>query len=192
MSQLSDKYVYECFGQPGSGKTTTANKLIAEEGFAKPPNTFSKWYRMGVVVKHPLVVGVWLCFYFKGFLAHQSFRVLRYNIAVFTNTLAGVVWCVRAPDGAYILEEGMLQRMLSNSDILLSEQMVRKLMRFTLISEKVYWVRRLPERNRYGATHPRAQLGEEYLESWLSNLIRNEQVIMKVLTLAAVDVIEES
>ena len=179
MSQQSGKQVIECFGQPGSGKTTAAQSLVAADGYVLPPVHFSRFHKICLLLRNPRQVVRWVLFFTRGACMHRSARLLRYNIAVFFHTFASVHWVSLRSGGKYVVEEGLLQRLLSGSDVLLSEVQVERLLQAVERNE-ILWIRRTPESNRYTYAHIRTQLGDEYVTNWLHNLVANELVIMNV------------
>ena len=83
-----------------------------------------------------------------------------------------------------ILDEGLIQRFLSYSDIMLSEKDIERVIAVSPIGTHVVLVNdKEPQSNRYtNSNNVRAKLGQNYLERWQGNQRLFIVAILNVLT----------
>lgn len=176
------------FGLPGSGKTSTLNALAEAfpDSYEHVPK-FTKSERLGLALRFVLrfpIIGIKFLFLIIrnnprlwGYVTHlvsQSFACHMYAIKHQCNTKS------------FLIDEGVLQRLLSVAPRRFTEREARKLTKnLSKLSSRVVIMRGgdfgrfvfEPDR----MTSYRNRLGPKYFKKWSENLVRNFSMISKVI-----------
>ncbi len=180
-----DNIVIELYGLPGVGKSTLAKRLQSEYGCTIISHEPKKWRAITLTLRHPKVVFCWLNIIVKNFWKTKNSSLLTHNISLLFSSLQKIDDAKNDTSTSIkIIDEGLIQRFLSYSDILLSEKDIERVLAISPIGTHVILVNdREPLSNRYTNTNNvRAKLGGDYLERWQSNQRLLLVVISNVLT----------
>jgi hypothetical protein len=193
MLQKNHRILIELFGLPGAGKSTLARELSGKYGYIhiqNEPLSFLEYLRY--TITQPRLVFSWLWLICKNFLATKSTTHARYNVSLLFTSLKKLHRAKRAR-GTVIIDEGLLQRFLSYSDIPLSPQLVRRLLFLSSIGSVIVLVNdRVVLKDRFDSpAHARAKEGPVRLAQWRTTMAENITVVSGVLkTLPSVQYIE--
>ena len=184
MLDTKSNSVVELYGLPGIGKTTYAEAIALEEGFLHhQPTSVTLLQVMVMFACHPLLTGRWLTLFFRCWIVNRSFALLRYNLVLFFGSLQSTIDAHNATEQKVVIDEGLVQRLLSASDVVLKKDEVRRLL--SLVVDTVTFVRvtgRTPTKKHSTSTHPRYSLDPMILKQWQANLVTNESNIANWLT----------
>jgi GTPase SAR1 family protein len=107
--------IVECFGVPGSGKSTLTSKLVEREEFSTVPPYVSRWYSLLFMLRHPIFTTRWILALLSECKKTKTWTLLRFKVAVFLNTVGRIEYGHThfSKEKIVILDEGIMQRMLS-------------------------------------------------------------------------------
>ena len=164
--------VLECFGLPGSGKTTTLHALLVQN-----PARFRlvrsgglgeriAWCMLGLL-RYPL-----LCAQFLHVMLQQASPLRRYTFHLWTMSLAETmkarVFSFLFPRITWCIDEGLTQRLISLSDVPGVESLERSMR--GLFARHVYLIREGGTFARFTEERipmsPRLQVGSEAFARW--------------------------
>lgn len=179
----------ELFGLPGSGKTTLASALEkAGAGFARARNKeHSRAFRY--MLFHPLVTAYWFFVTLSETAKSGTWRLLRAKLSLLYYTFAFLhkaSQASRGTAGIMVVDEGLVQRMLSIFETKKDVRALGRALRFTPKPALYILVSGNPELyfKRYegeGEGNIRAKLGSEYQQQWQDVVRHNHSVILEVL-----------
>ena len=184
MSQKSNKIIIELYGLPGVGKSTLARTLALEHGFfLVPSSSVSRFDYIALSMRYPLMVGYWLLLIFKNYQVTKSIKHLRYNISLLFMSLKKILTAYRSKQLRVVVDEGLLQRLLSCSDILLSKKDIARLVACSPHGNLLVLVndREVLHDRFTSSAHARASEGETLLKQWRQNLKANLETLTPVI-----------
>ena len=168
----------ELYGVPGAGKSTLARQLESEKKLpVVQPFTTGYFLSSWLLVRYPVTTARWLWLYLQCWRRNRSVMVLRYNLVLFFGSLAAIHQA-RSVKNLVVIDEGLVQRLLSASDILLTEEQICRLLPRKLVGSRLLRVTDVAAGpNRYHENHPRRVMGEAAFTRWCENLRKNEALI---------------
>ena len=192
MSRPSNKEIIELYGLPGAGKTTLAKRLVAEYGFVLSAPILKKTNYLTLTVQYPSVVYAWLKVITKNHRHTKNWSLFTYNVSLLFSSLQKINEAFKSSAPAVIVDEGLVQRLLSYSDVVLTEKEIKTLLKISPKGRTIFFVNdREVLGDRYSPSHVRTKLGEEYLAKWKHNLKQNLTLVTHVLGASPdVDLIE--
>lgn len=180
-----DNIAIELYGLPGVGKSTLAKRLQSDYGCVIVSHEPKKWRAITLTFRYPKVVFCWLNIIVKNFWETKNLSLLTHNISLLLSSLQKIDDAMSdTSESIKIIDEGLIQRFLSYSDVMLSEKEIERVLAVSPIGTHVVLVNdKEPQSNRYTNTNNvRAKLGGDYLERWQSNQRLLLVVISNVLT----------
>lgn len=175
--------IIELFGLPGSGKTAIKKVLIRRD-FGKDVVLNGTLERLifcfVFAILHPLICLFWLSLLFT----RDQKGLRKYKLSLLSVTFAKFQKA-RFLKQKSIIDEGFLQRILSMYEHQLTEQEIKKTLKYSLFPDKVLFIkgggfdRFLKEEDRINSY--RYKKGEAYIENWISILTSNTELIHKQL-----------
>ncbi|MEK7462331.1 MAG: hypothetical protein AAB618_02045 [Patescibacteria group bacterium] len=182
MSQGSDKIIIELFGLPGVGKSTLGRLLKERHGVKHITATsVTRAEYLGLFLRYPRSVMAWLVLIIKNYHATKSLKHLRYNAALLFVAFKKIHQA-RLAETSTVVDEGLLQRFLSYSDILLTRKQIEEVIKLSPRGTVIICVNdRVVEKDRYDQAHDRGSQGSERLERWRSNMATNIATLVTVL-----------
>lgn len=182
MSPQSAKVIIELYGLPGGGKTTLARALVKQHGFELIPDSLKKHHYVTLSVRYPHVVLAWWPLLLQGYLKTKSFSLFTYNLALFFSSLRKIDRALHSSSPKVVVDEGLLQRLLSYSDVVHSEATIKRLLSVSPKGTILLLVNdhSVPT-DRYSSSHLRAKQGETYLAEWKANLMNNLDQLERVV-----------
>jgi hypothetical protein len=183
MSRTNAKIIIELYGLPGSGKSTLARKIAAEYGFTHVTATsVSRLEYVTLFCTYTFTVLSWLPLILKNYFKVKSIKHFRYNISLLFVSLKKIHLAQKSKAEKVILDEGLIQRFLSYSDIVLSEKEITRLLSASPLGTMLILVNdREILKDRYDEAHDRGSLGLARLTQWRSNMVQNMSKIKGVL-----------
>lgn len=165
--------ITELFGLPGSGKTTLANKMVADEGYTVVSVTNRRellWLNLRYLLRHPVNFFVTL-----GYIVANSsdLSMLYYKFMnFFLDVNARYQKACRHPKA--VLDQGYFQNILSVFEHEINAGALRRYMRFLLKPDKlmVLEAQRMPS---YGW---RERRGRAYFEQWQKVMRKNYETFL--------------
>ena len=167
--------IVECFGVPGSGKSTLVKKLVETGEYKTVPMYVGKWYALIFALRHPLFVSAWKWALVSECTKSHTWRLFRFKVAVFLDTIARMQYARSRFDRSdrVILDEGTLQRILSLYETQRSERSMRRWMRYLpqsdVVIETIYQGAALARK----VGTERKKESPAYVASWLSIVAAN-------------------
>ena len=183
MSQKNAKLIIELYGQPGVGKSTLGRTLASEHGFTHIAGTLAtKRDYFVLTVRYPLAVLGWFSLILANFFKTGRLAQLRYNTSLLFAALKNQRLALNSPASKVVIDEALVQRFLSYSDVTFSPGVVRLLLRLSPLGHIMIHVNdRVAKEDRYRKGGQRASYGEAYLAAWSANVTHNLTVIDAVL-----------
>lgn len=171
MSLTKNKTILELYGLPGAGKSTLAKELEEKYGAVRIAVPFRTTSRIKLVVRYPKTFFVWLNIIWRNFWATKNFAIMKYNFSLLFSSLEKIMLAEKTDASIIVLDEGLLQRFLSYSDVVLKKQEIA--LAITSIPIKVVAIlvnNTEPTTDRFSDTsNVRAQQSAQYLEWWKVN-----------------------
>lgn len=181
MSLKNYKHI-ELWGLPGVGKTTLTEKLVTEKGYFFIAARQMPLQKIRLMYRYPLVMFYWMPLIIRCYTTIRSLSLFRYNVALLFAALQRQYDAEMNPGRKSVIDESLLQRLLSYSDVLVSESEVEKLLSVSPVGEVVVCVNhREVESDRYSGGHLRNSLGEGYVKQWRQNMRINHETLRRVL-----------
>ena len=171
MSHTKNKTIIELYGLPGAGKSTLAKELEEKYQFTRIAVPYRSMSRSGIFLKAPKTFILWMPVILSVFLKNKSLAVLKYNFSLLFSSLEKIILAQQSTSEYVVLDEGLLQRFLSFSDVILSEKKMLSMIRKMPIGSEIVLVNNKdPETERYeGTSNIRSQQGTAYLAAWKEN-----------------------
>ncbi len=178
-----DKIIIELYGIPGVGKSTLARKLVDEENFTHfTGSTVTRFDYIKLTLKHPITVTGWLRLILKNYFEIKSTKHLRYNISLLFNSLKRIHQAKKSSATYSVIDEGLVQRFLSYSNIILSEKDITRLIKISPLGNFIILVNnREVASDRYTEAYDRASEGLDKLQRWRANMVKNLTQIKTIL-----------
>lgn len=170
MQKSRDKIIVELWGLPGVGKTTLA-KQLKKAGFHFISSNTVRINHFSLSVLHPIVVLVWFFYILRTMINNRSFLIARYNAAVFFDSLEKIHSAQKSKHKMIVIDEGMIQRLLSISDVIHSSEQIDFLLKWSPLGDISVFVNdRVIEKNRYDSSHPRVVININKFVEWQQNM----------------------
>jgi hypothetical protein len=167
----------DLFGLPGSGKTTLISSL-ENEGFVQVPHMVSKLYSLIFFVFNPTFTIIWTYLLVRESISTKTFGLMRFKFACLVNTVGRICYAGRSRDKILLLDEGVLQRLLSIYESEQVKDFVYKFVNFTNFTDLVILVKRDGHKNKdIKVSQKRMDKGQEYIKRWKETIIKNSEVI---------------
>ena len=177
--------IIEFFGEPGSGKTTllknAASALGARAAYVRVDSSIEALARsLLFTLAHPALAFFWFAETVK-----ESRGLFRYKMALVVRSLAAIQKASRSRREVVLIDEGLLQRILSVYDRVLSDEEVRRVLAHARTAERVVvcrggdFSRFVSEPDRFNS--PRVRAGEEHLRQWIATVRANASRIAAAL-----------
>ncbi len=184
MSLKKDKIIIELYGIPGVGKSTLARKLVDEENFTHlTGSTVTRFDYIKLTLRRPIAVTGWLHLILKNYFETKSVKHLRYNISLLFNSLKRIHQAKKSLATHIVIDEGLVQRFLSYSNIILSESDINRLIKVSPLGNVIILVNdREVENDRYTEAYDRGSEGLDKLQKWRANMAKNVMQIQAVLS----------
>ncbi len=183
MSQQNARVIIELYGLPGVGKSTLARTLAKERGIAHITATsVSRLEYIQLFFCYPRTVLVWVPLILQNYLLVKSIRHFRYHISLLFISLKKIHLAQKSLNRVTIIDEGLVQRFLSYSEVVLTEEKVRRIVAKSPLGTRLILLNdRVVTKDRYDTAHDRGSLGLERLENWRRNMTINIETIKTVL-----------
>lgn len=183
MSLASNKTIIELYGIPGGGKSTLARTVAAEHGFTHVTALgVTRLEYLTLFYHYTYTVLSWLPLIIKNYHTVKSIKHLRYNISLLFVSLKKIHLAKKSSQQTVIIDEGLIQRFLSYSDLILSDQEITRLLGASPLGTVLVVVNDRPvEKDRYDEAHDRGSLGMERLKGWRHNMTQNIATINQIL-----------
>lgn len=173
--------ILELYGLPGSGKSTLARKLVASSDKFIIINFINRWERyyffILFIINHPILFSSWILFLFKNKkLFFYKFHLLSISMAKTQKALR-----YKKNDKNYIIDEGLVQRILSVSDVVINDSLFNKLLVYLSCVDRFVFVeggdfyRFTQDSQKFNS--PRMKFGQDYFQSWQKLLIDNNRIL---------------
>jgi hypothetical protein len=182
MSQRSDRVIIELFGLPGVGKSTLGRTFKDRYGFTHVTATsVSRFEYLFLFLRYPKAVLAWLLLICKNYQVTKSMRHFRYNVALLFVSLKKIHHANNGL-GKTVVDEGLLQRVLSYSDVVLTKEEIAGVLKLSPLGTVLIEVNdRVVEKDRYDEAHDRGSEGDARLTQWRSNMATNIATLQTVL-----------
>ena len=192
MSVKKQKTIVELWGLPGVGKTTLGREFAAN-GYQFIASGPRKMNRLKLCALYPLVVLIWCTTFLVGMTKGHSIQVVRYNVAVFFDSLEKIHCAKKSIQSLVVIDEGMVQRILSIADIVTSDRYIHLLLRWCPIGDITVLVAdREVTKDRYSSDHPRVVANPEAFASWKQAVVAIVPVVTRQLhTLPGVNIVKK-
>lgn len=183
MSLANNKIIIELYGIPGSGKSTLARTIATEHGFTHITALgVSRFEYFTLFFHYTYTVLSWLPLIVRNYLKVKSIKHLRYNISLLFVSLKKIRLAQKSSAQTAIIDEGLIQRFLSYSDLILTDGEIIRLLAASPLGTVLVLVNdRLVEKDRYDEAHDRGSLGTKRLENWRYNMAQNISKITIIL-----------
>jgi hypothetical protein len=136
---------------------------------------------LALFYKYPYVVMCWLPVIIKNYFKVKSIKHVRYNISLLFVSLKKIHLAKNSSEKKVVIDEGLIQRFLSYSDIILTEREITRLIAASPLGTVLILLNdRLVTKDRYDVAHDRGSLGLERLHTWRHNMNQN---ILKIKTI---------
>ncbi|OGY94845.1 MAG: hypothetical protein A2406_04550 [Candidatus Komeilibacteria bacterium RIFOXYC1_FULL_37_11] len=176
--------IIELYGLSGSGKSTLARRLVeidsAKFVLADFSNKLERYfYLLLYLINNPVTFTNWLLFLW------QNRKLFSYKLHLLFLSMAKLQKAVLIKDKKVLLDEGLLQRVLTIADSEIDNRLLDKLLKHLnklghlIIMEGGDWQRFVKYSNKENS--PRVKMGQEYLESWQNLQSKNNDIIKKYL-----------
>ena len=176
--------IIEFFGIPGGGKTHLMWQLIIRMPDACEARALSRHEitrgASRFALRHPLSFLVWM-----GELGIHANGLFRYKIGLLLRAMAARAEAESGHFRTALIDEGLLQRMLTIFDVPLSRRHIKFLLTMTPLAQVVVCMyggefsRFAAARNRFNS--PRVSGGEERLRTWMQVVEMNASLIASLL-----------
>lgn len=175
MSLASNKIIIELYGIPGGGKSTLARAVAAEHGFTHVTALgVTRLEYLTLFYHYTYTVLSWLPLIIKNYHTVKSIKHLRYNISLLFVSLKKIYLAQKSSQTKLIIDEGLIQRFLSYSNLILTDREIKRLLSVSPLGTVLVSVNdRLVTKDRYDQDHDRGSLGLKHLEDWRHNMSQN-------------------
>ncbi len=171
--------IIELFGLPGSGKSTIirslVNNKIGKDIFIR--NRFEKAFYLSLfLMRHPIISFFWI----KEIILQRHRELTSYKISLLFSTFAKIQKASFS-NNTYIIDEGLIQRILSIYETNLTEQKIKSILNYVVISDKILFIKG-GLFDRFVFDHdknnsPRFKMGEKYMKDWSVILTNNIMLV---------------
>lgn len=173
----------ELYGLPGSGKSTLARELVKVDSRFVVVDFSSKaeryLYLFLYIINHPINFCQWMMFLFK------NNKLFIYKAHLLSLSLAKLQKIKNKKDKIFLIDEGLIQRVLTVADGIVDNKILFKLLKplnkldRLVIMEGGDWHRFVNDYQKDNS--PRVKLGQEYFQSWQKLQQANDKVIQSYL-----------
>ncbi|MCA9360811.1 hypothetical protein H6785_00745 [Candidatus Nomurabacteria bacterium] len=193
MSPEKSKVIVELYGLPGVGKTTFSEKLKEEYNFEIIPHDQNKFKLFPLTIKYPFVVYSWFLLIFKNYQKNKNWKIFKYDLSIFFSSLKKIDDAKKSTQKYVVVDEGLVQRFLSYSADVHSEQTIKKLLTMGPVGSALVHVDHIEVlKNRYNPDHVRMESGKDMFESWKTNMHDNLSRVVGVVKSSNVDYLKTS
>ncbi|MCI0619614.1 hypothetical protein L0Y40_01095 [Candidatus Wolfebacteria bacterium] len=174
--------IIEFFGVPGAGKTSGARYLSSELGIPFIKGGEDRvWDAVAYIINHPLKASFFFLVATRQTLHSETWPLFRWR----TNTILGTLALLHratSQKSDTIVDEGLLQRVLSVYEEPLTEERSAKIVKFLSPEFVVYISDTKREFQRYNdSAHPRQRFGDEYMDRWKATVRKNTKLLYQAL-----------
>ncbi|MCA9363271.1 hypothetical protein KC851_03045 [Candidatus Kaiserbacteria bacterium] len=181
MSLAKSKKIIELYGLPGGGKTTFTKELV-EQGVTLIPYDDGKLKYFTITFRYPLTVIVWLLVIVINLRVTKNFQILRYDISLLFSSLKKLHDAKRHSDTVVVVDEGLVQRLLSYSYVTYTHKQINNLLKFSPLGNLLIHVNHHTIiSDRFNVAHVRLSSGSALFQIWQNNLTANLQTLLEVL-----------
>lgn len=176
--------IIEVIGLPGSSKSTLCKEIVKEISNAhiiEAPKRFPRlFYFLSYSLKHPMFILFWK----TKILQEGSVGLYRYIFHLWWTSVAKYEKAL-SQRGISIIDEGMVQRILTVFEHKVSEKTIKKALNNILIPDIMVisvdgtFDRFVKWDNKNNS--PRCKKGQKYLEDWKDIITHNHDILLKVL-----------
>jgi hypothetical protein len=183
MSLANNKTIIELYGIPGGGKSTLARTIAAEHGFTHITALgVARLEYLTLFYHYTYTVLLWLPLIIRNYFKVKSIKHLRYNISLLFVSLKKIHLAQKSSEQKLIIDEGLIQRFLSYSDLVLTDREIIRLLSASPLGTVLLLVNnRQVDQDRYDEAHDRGSLGLKRLENWRQNMAQNISKITVIL-----------
>ncbi|MFA6466926.1 MAG: hypothetical protein WCV71_03635 [Patescibacteria group bacterium] len=174
----------ELYGLPGSGKSTLAKRLAEIDSSKFVVVNFSNklsryFYLLLYIINHPVNFYQWIMFLL------QNKKLFIYKLHLLFLSLAKMQKASFIKNKQALVDEGLLQRVLTISDNLVDDKSLDKLLKYLvspvhlIIMEGGVFHRFITDEQKDNS--PRLKLGQDYFVAWQNMLEKNNNIIKRYL-----------
>lgn len=186
------KKIIELYGLPGSGKTSLSKKLAEKHMSTIRQQPTRRGFGLAYfIAQFPGVFFFWMKEFSMSIFGRGASNLARFRLAILLDTLEAVGRAWYQEKGMVILEEGLFQRVASVYEVKKTSNELMPIVQHIPLPDALVVVDVTEEhfaRYRH-SDHPRAQLGENYLEAWKVMVEHNHQSLLEAIDRLGVTVL---
>lgn len=177
--------IIECYGVPGSGKSTITRALASAYGVPEVPKYVSRWRSISFMIYNPLFTLRWLVVLVWSIARSGLWKLFRFKLSVFLTTIGRVQYArsmSKKLGRPIFLDEGHTQRLLSlyetSPNVKTYQKLFNRFPKDVIVVQVMYTGNRFDE-SRVGTY--RSSLGDKYAQNWRTVMDKNFITIAEAL-----------